>query len=196
MTVGGYYNLHNVIAWFTTGYTGMDTEAPLRPPHPYSESVFIRSNLDLLERSVDRGFLRRYAEYLANSSAYEDEPVPGRMAADAESLYQLLINTDPARVPELIERLPARLRRELDGINPAHNDLSQLQANLILLHGRSDSLIPYTESVTLARALPPGQAQLFLIDGLAHVDLKPKPRDIPQLLAAMEALLAERVSSR
>ena len=34
--------------------------------------------------------------------------------------------------------------------------------------------------------------QLFLIDGLAHVNLRPKAHDIPQLLEAMEALLAVR----
>ena len=43
--------------------------------------------------------------------------------------------------------------------------------------------------MALSRALPEGQSQLFLIDGLAHVNLAPKAHDIPQLLAAMEALL-------
>ena len=202
MSVGGYYDLHNVIAYFTTGYAdtgaalaieGAHT-AGLRQPHPYSESVFIRSNLDLLERSIDRGFLRSYADYLVDSGADMDEPIPGRLAPDARAFYQLLVNHDPAAVPRLIERLPERIRHLIEAINPAAHDLSRLQARLILLHGRSDNLIPYTESVALSQALPKGQAQLFLIDGLAHVDLKPKAHDIPQLIAAMESLLAERAS--
>ena len=84
------------------------------------------------------------------------------------------------------------MRTELEGINPAARNLSQLQANVILLHGRSDNLIPYSESIALANALPADQVQLFLIDGLAHVNLRPKAHDIPQLLEAMEALLAVR----
>jgi pimeloyl-ACP methyl ester carboxylesterase len=200
MSVGGYYDLHNVITYFTTGYADTGAvpvvegaqQAGLRPPHPYSESVFIRSNLDLLERPVDRGFLRSYADYLVDSGEGMDEPVPGTLAPDARALYQLLINHDPAAVPRLIERLPERIRHLIEAINPAAHDLSQLQARLILLHGRSDNLIPYTESVALSQALPAGQAQLFLIDGLAHVDLKPKAHDMPQLVAAMETLLAER----
>ena len=200
MCVGGYYDLHNVITYFTTGYADTGAvpvvegahQAGLRPPHPYSESVFIRSNLDLLERPVDRGFLRSYADYLVDSGAEMDEPVPGTLAPDARALYQLLINHDPSAVPQLIERLPERIRHLIEAINPAAYDLSQLQARLILLHGRSDNLIPYTESVALSQALPAGQAQLFLIDGLAHVDLKPKAHDLPQLVAAMETLLAER----
>jgi pimeloyl-ACP methyl ester carboxylesterase len=200
MSVGGYYDLHNVITYFTTGYadTGATLaargahQAGLRSPHPYSESVFIRSNLDLLERSVDRGFLRSYADYLLDSGADMDEPIPGTLAPDARAFYQLLVNHDPAAVPRLIDRLPERIRHLIESINPAAHDLSQLQARLILLHGRSDNLIPYTESVALSQALPAGQAQLFLIDGLAHVDLSPKAHDIPQLIAAMETLLAER----
>ncbi len=200
MSVGGYYDLHNVITYFTTGYADTGAvpvvegaqQAGLRPPHPYSESVFIRSNLDLLARPVDRGFLRSYADYLVDSGEGMDEPVPGTLAPDARALYQLLINHDPAAVPRLIERLPERIRHLIEAINPAAHDLSQLQARLILLHGRSDNLIPYTESVALSQALPAGQAQLFLIDGLAHVDLKPKAHDMPQLVAAMETLLAER----
>ena len=40
--------------------------------------------------------------------------------------------------------------------------------------------------------LPESQVQLFVIDGLAHVDFRPKAHDVPQLLGAMEALLASR----
>ena len=202
MNVGGYYDLHNVIAYFTTGYAGtgaalaMDgTRADgLRAPHPYSEAVFVRSNLDLLERPADRGFMSSYANYLVDSSAEEEEPSPGTLAPDARAFYRLLINHDPSAVPHMIEDLSGDMRQLIESLNPAAHDLSRLQARLILLHGRSDNLIPYTESVALAQALPEGQARLFLIDGLAHVNLKPQAHDIPQLIAAMEALLAERAS--
>ncbi len=201
MSVGGYYSLHNVIAYLTTGYpattlsTVAETSADSRPgpPHPYGLAVFIRSNLDLLERSVDRGFLRSYADYLVDEGVPEEEPLVGTLAPDASAFYELLTNPDPRRVPALIERLPERIRVELEGIDPSARDLAYLRAQVILLHGRGDNLVPYFESIMLANALPEGQAQLFLIDGLAHVDLMPAAHDIPQLLAALEALLAERI---
>ncbi len=203
MSVGGYYSLHNVIAYLTTGYPATTVSAAETasvsarpgPPHPYGVAVFIRSNLDLLERAVDRGFLRSYADYLVGDNGIEDEPVPATLAPDARAFYELLTNPDPTRVPTLIERLPQKLRVQLEGIDPSGRDLAQLQARVILLHGRGDTLVPYTESSALANALPHGQARLFLIDGLAHVDLKPARHDIPQLLAALEALLAERIDT-
>jgi pimeloyl-ACP methyl ester carboxylesterase len=202
MSVGGYYSLQNVIAYLTTGYPGttaavegaLAANARPRPPHPYGVAVFIRSNLDLLARSVDRGFMRSYADYLVGENGVEDEPLPGALAPDARAFYQLLTNPDPTRVPPLVESLPERIRAQLEGIDPSARDLAQLKARVILLHGRGDNLVPYTESITLAKALPENQAQLHLIDGLAHVDLKPASHDIPQLLAALEALLAVRTN--
>ena len=200
LAVGGYYSLENVVTYLTTGYYRVDqpaatavSDAGRLSPHPYSEAAFIRSNLELLERSVDRGFFRDYAAYITGDRFDDDEPVPAYLAPDAQAFYDLLTNHLPAQVPVLLDRLPPRMRAELEGINPETHDLSQLRANVMLLHGRGDNLIPYTESIALAGALPASQVQLFLIDGLAHVDFRPKAHDVPQLLGAMEALLAERM---
>lgn len=200
LAVGGYYSLENVVSYLTTGYYHVDesagtsaSETGRLSPHPYSEAAFISSNLDLLERPVDRGFFRGYAAYITDNSIDEDEPVPVYLAPDAQAFYDLLINPLPAQVPVLLDKLPPRMRTELEGINPAAHDLSQLRADVILLHGRGDNFIPYSESIALADALPESQVQLFLIDGLAHVDFRPKAHDVPQLLCAMEALLAKRM---
>ena len=200
LAVGGYYSLKNVVTYLTTGYYRVDQPAGTAAsatnhlsPHPYSEAAFIRSNLELLERPVDRGFFRDYASHITGNRMDEDEPVPAYLAPDAQAFYNLLSNHRPAQVPALLDKLSPRMRTELEGINPAAHELSRLRADVILLHGRGDKLIPFTESIALAGALPASQVQLFLIDGLAHVNFRPKAHDVPQLLGAMEALLAERM---
>ena len=200
LAVGGYYSLENVVTYLTTGYHhsdqpgGTSTSVNGRlSPHPYSEAAFIRSNLEFLERAVDRGFFQDYAAYLTGDRSDDVEPLPARLAPDAQAFFDLLTNHLPAQGPVLLDKLPSRMRSELEGINPAAHDLSRLRADVILLHGRSDNLIPYTESIALADVLPANQVQLFVIDGLAHVDFRPKVHDVPQLLGAMEALLAARM---
>ncbi|MGB5440980.1 MAG: hypothetical protein WBN90_15190, partial [Gammaproteobacteria bacterium] len=199
LAVGGYYSLQNVVAFLTTGYyPDVEPAVMAAPdtirlsPHPYSQATFIRSNLELLKLPVDREFFRRYAAYVMGEHLHGDKPQPTRLASDAQAFYNLLDNRLPAEVPGLLQRLAPRMRAELEGINPAAHDLSRLRAEVILLHGRGDRLIPYTESIALAEALPAGQAQLFIIDGLAHVDFRPKAHDVPQLLGAMQALLEMR----
>ena len=197
VAVGGYYNLNTIVTYFTTGYyeTEPDGDWHYRKPNPYIKWVFALSNADLVERSADRERLQVFAEMISSHTEVELDDLSKDLGPDAQALYALLVNEDPARVPTLVDRLPPRILDELDGINPAVHDLRALQAQVILVHGRSDNLIPYTESIALARALPPDQVQLFLIEGLAHVDIQVGREDIPELLRAMEALLAQRVSN-
>jgi pimeloyl-ACP methyl ester carboxylesterase len=198
VTLGGYYDMHTMVTYFTTGYYKEESAGNwhYRPPNPYAKWVFTLSNTDLLERPADRATLSAFAE---NGIAGDRDtgiaaPLAG-LGPDARALYTLLTNDDPAQVPVLIDQLSPRIRNELKGINPAVHDLSGLRAQVILIHGRGDTIIPYTESVALARALPPEQVRLFLIDGFAHVDIQLMQQDIPQLLSAMELLLGQRADA-
>ena len=71
----------------------------------------------------------------------------------------------------------------------SNKNLSQLNTRLILLHGIDDNIIPYTESISLARAVAEGQSELFIIDGLAHVNIHPNILNQWELLRAINALL-------
>lgn len=194
LALGGYHNLRTIVAYFTTGYYRDPLTGAWRylEPNPYAAWVFALSNADLLERPADRERLREHLRALAEQGgALTPRPLEG-LGADAQALQDLLLNRNPARVPALLARLSPRMQRELEGIDPASHDLSRMQARVILVHGRSDNIIPYTESVALAEALPAEQVNLFLIDGFAHVDVQLKRRDLPQLLRAMELLLRQR----
>lgn len=198
VTLGGYYDVESVITYFTTGFYREEPGGPwrYRRPNPYIKWVFTLSNADLLEHQEDRDLLRQLADEVRDGrSPGPHDAILNQLHPGGRALYTLLTNTDPDRVPELVERLPERIRTELRGIDPAAHDLSKLRAHAIVIHGRSDTMIPYSESLALARVLPPEQVQLFLIEGFAHVDVQPERGDIPQLLDAVEALLAQRVAA-
>jgi len=194
LALGGYYDLKSVVSYFTTGYYRDEMTGRWRylKPRPYAAWVFGLSNADLLVRPQDRRQLRDYIYERAETDTADEPLPPVGLAPDAQALQDLLVNDDPERVPVLIDRLSPKMRAELEGINPAGHDLSALKAQVILLHGRSDNIIPYTESVALARAVPAAQVELFLIDGFAHVDVQLKRKDIPQLLGVMQRLLDQR----
>lgn len=193
-TFGGYYDLTDLVTYFTTGYYRDSPESAwrYREPRPYIKWVFMLSNIDLLERPEDRALIYKFAAGIRDNAKLEI-PV-SELGPDAQALYALLTNKDPERVQMLISRLSPRIRGEMDGLDPAMHDLSQLRAQVIMMHGRSDSFIPYTESIALKHALPRGQAQLFLIEGYAHTDVRLKRKDIPQFMKMMEALLAQRAA--
>ena len=191
--LGGYHDITSIVTYFTTGFYREEQTDMLKyhQPHYYLKEVFTISNLDLLQRPADRDRVRALLEY--GSDNIDQELV--KLAPDARALYELITNKDPQRVATLIDKLSPRIRNELQGIDPANRDLSQIRAQVILVHGRGDTMIPYTESIAIARVLPKDQVTLFLIEGYAHTDVKPEREDLPQLLGAMELLMQQRVAT-
>jgi len=76
-------------------------------------------------------------------------------------------------------------------------------ARLIIVHGRDDNLMPYTESILLAENAPPeANAQLRILESLQHVDLEfswdggpavwaATLAEVGRIYSVMYALLAE-----
>jgi pimeloyl-ACP methyl ester carboxylesterase len=95
------------------------------------------------------------------------------------------------RVPELIAQLPPAIREQIAALDLSRRDLSELDGQLILLHGRDDPMIPANQSEALAEALPDDQVELFIVDGLMHVHVQPDLGDaIERLSPALAAKAA------
>jgi pimeloyl-ACP methyl ester carboxylesterase len=192
VAVGGYQDLRRLIAYYTTGVHGDDGDTP----YDKGKWIFALGVSEKLPDASDRlaiqAVARRAIYGNTDWAGAADVPVPAGLSAGAAALLELLANTTPERVPVLLARLPAALRAELTALNPAEQSMNSLHAHLLLLHGRDDSIIPYTESIALAASVPSGGADLFIIDGLAHVDLQPTAGDVGILMELVDALLDQR----
>lgn len=192
--VGGYYDLQQVVTFFTTGYFRKDGQWHYLEPSDYGKWTFVLGNSGRLADADDRTAFRRMAERkLKNPHAGIDD-LSAHLTPEGGALLDFLENRDPQRSPELLARLSPGIREELDALNLANKDLAVLGARLILLHGTDDRIIPYTESLALAAAVPPGRSELFLIDGLAHVNTQPFGLDRHAMWRAIGSLLAQRVN--
>ena len=190
--VGGYYDLEQVITFFTTGYFQKEGEWHYLEPNRYGKWVFVFSNAEHLSDPRDWSAFRAMAERRLNDPHARIEDLSRRLTPEGRALLALLENRDRVSTPALIDGLPAAIRADMEALNLANQDLSRLRARLILLHGTDDAIIPYTESMALAAAVPPKRAELFLIDGLAHVDMQPFRLDRRAMWRAIKALLAQR----
>lgn len=190
--VGGYYDLEQVITFFTTGYFQKEGDWHYLEPNRYGKWVFVQSNAERLSDPRDRSAFQAMAERRLNDPHARIDDLSRRLTSEGRALLALLENRDQMRTPALIDALTVAIRADMEALNLANQDLSRLRARLILLHGTDDAIIPYTESVALAASVPPGRAELFLIDGLAHVDVRPLGLDRSAMWRAIHALLAQR----
>ena len=195
LTVGAYYDMTAAVTFFTTGKFRAAPDAPWRhkSPNAYGKWVFLRANAGRLDDDRDRWLLTAMAQRKLDDLAAPLDDLAARLGPEGRSVIALLVNRDPDAVPALIAALPQSLRADMAALDLSRAELATLKAELILLHGRDDAIIPYTESLALAAAAPRDRATLYLVDNLSHVDLG--PGDLPdglRLLAATYRLLALR----
>ena len=193
--VGGYYDLEAVITFFTAGVYRAGPGEPWQraTPNAYGKWVFLRSNADFISLPSDRRLLLAMAERKLQDLEAGIADLAEGLSPEGRSVYALLENRDPEKVELLIGTLPARVREEIRALDLKNLDLSRVSARILLVHGRDDRIIPYSESLALAAAAGEAQAELFLVDNLAHVDIGPGSLDDQYTLwRAVYRLLEER----
>lgn len=197
LSIGGFYDIEAVIAFFTTGFYRNPAGGPTRhrPPDEYGKWIFAISNADALDDGTDRELLDAMARRRLDDGNADLRDLAAGLGEEGRRVYALLENRDPNRVADLIDALPQRVKAEIARLDPKRRDFSGLDMRFILTHGNDDAVIPETESMALAGALP--AAELYILKSMQHVD--PGPAGIAdklKMLAAMQGLLRERDRAR
>ncbi|MBW8457621.1 MAG: hypothetical protein K0M58_04150 [Thiobacillus sp.] len=203
--LGGYHDLPRAMRFFTTGWFEHAGAWQHITPDDTGRMVLAYSSLDYLaDAAADRAVFDRMVAQRLNDPQADLAPLAAKLSPDAHAVYALALNADPARFDALFAGLPRGMREHIARLDLARHDLAPLQARLILVHGRNDNLIPYTESLALAAAVPAEQARVFLIRSvLRHVDMGVSDlftwrfwrEDLPdlwRLWRVIDLLLAER----
>ncbi len=195
VNIGGYYDLRNLIAFYTTGQLISAEPADYRQNRQIKAEqnlkwVFGLSFASLLQTPVDKETLEKYAKHVLSNQRNLHAPLPKNASPNSTALLALLDNKDPDKVYELIEKLPAKIRASITALNPAEQDLTKIKAKLLLIHGYNDHIIPAQESIMLAARFPKHQRQLSILRGLGHVEFKKREQDLPALVQAAEAILS------
>jgi alpha-beta hydrolase superfamily lysophospholipase len=192
LLVGSYYDLTRTLTYLTTGFYSAGQQRRDLEPNSAGKWVYALSNAGALRRQSDRAVLSELARARLADPEADTQDLLARLEPEGRGVYDFIVNQDPGQVEPLIDRLPAGARADIAALDLAGRDLSGLDARLILVHGLDDNIIPFGESLALAEAVPPGQAQLYLLRGLQHVDRDFDSLDAWRMWRALQALLAQR----
>ncbi len=194
VSFGGYHDLTHMVAWVTTGQRRGPDGAWIKGSVPdLAVWFFVAGNVRLLNDPIDRHLLNEMARRRWNDATVPVGDLAARLGPEGQAVFALLTNRDPEAVPSLIGTLPERLRAELAALDLSKRDLKALPARLVLVHGKDDPVIPWTESVSLAAATDPARTDLFLIGKMGHTEVGGIGlSDALDLWRAISAVLGER----
>lgn len=170
--IGGYRDAEAAIRFVTTGtFRVMGDGREYRAvPGAYGRWAFLLANAGRLDSPADGVLLEEIARLRFRDPRADVDKFGKALGPQGRAVLALVENEDPDAVGRLISALPEKVRHEIDGLNLALYDLSKLRGHLILVHGRGDPLVPYSESQALAAAATNARVSLFLVDELGHVD--------------------------
>jgi pimeloyl-ACP methyl ester carboxylesterase len=173
--IGGYHDVVAAITYLTTGYFRTGPGQPWRAgnPEPRAKWLFVLANASQVPEARDRARLRDIAEAKLADPDADVRYAEAGLGGAGSAILDLVRNSDPERVAGLIADLPEPVRRDIELLDLSRRQLRELRARLLLVHGRDDPLIPPTESLALAAAVPPGHADVFIVSNLSHVEIRP-----------------------
>jgi dienelactone hydrolase len=170
ISFGGYYDLKNVLSFIGTGQFEFEGQRYFRQPQEYGKWVFLANNLNRIVSPEDRAILQKILQVkLRDEKAPIDQFLP-LLGKEGKNILALLSHTDPSQTENLIQKLPPGLQAYIEtlSVGPVMN---QLKADLILAHGKDDDMIPFTETLRLARAVSdPRRVYLQILRSYSHVD--------------------------
>lgn len=167
---GGYYDPINVIRFITTGNYEYGDEKGFLKPDPYGKWVFFLNNVDYVENERDRKLLRVVFENEQKGKTSHGTGLLRSLSPQGRNLYDLLINEDPRRVNVLVKQIDPKVQEYLHKLSMA-SVVPSIRAYLLIGHGSTDPLIPYTESLRLADAVKDKtRVHMAILKLFAHVD--------------------------
>jgi len=169
--IGPYYSMQAFITYVTTGRYRRDASEPwsVRAPNPYGRLVLALSCAARLDNPADRVTLTAMTQRRVRDPTADLADLVAKLSPEGRSIYDLVVNDDPERVPSLIAALPPKVLAEVRALDLGRQDLTRLRPSLVLLHGRADPLVPHTQSLALAAAVGE-KAEVYLLDNMRHVE--------------------------
>jgi len=182
---GGYCDLHRTVTFHFTGEHAWEGKSYHRRPDPYGRWVIGANYLTGIPGHEDAGDVARALWRLAALAGERQieswdprfDPVKGQLregvAAPRRGLFDLFAppadqEPDRAAAEALVPELVQACREASDLMDPLpHLEVPPCPVRLV--HGRSDHLVPFTETLRLERAFPGGSDVEATITGLfAH----------------------------
>lgn len=195
VAIGAHDDLGRVSRFFVTDTTvdPSGKEAPFHA-HEYGATVAVYSHVEAFFPEGDvpgaKLALRKWLEEDRDAARAAAATLSTSSRVKVEKLFA-------ADVPSLREEILAVLakedvQRDMKRMSP-HGNLDGLRAEVFLLHGAGDSVIPATETAFLARDVPAGRLRHALVTpAIQHVELhEPSLADRAALVHFMGDVLAE-----
>lgn len=188
VSVGGHGDLARVSSFFAN-----DPKA-----HEYGATVLVYTHVEDFFPEADVPAARESLRLWLHESRDDARRAAKELSPESRAKVEKLFSADIGSLrPELTREID-RLRPQMKAMSPeADGRLANIRANVYLLHGEGDNVIPASETLALAKAVPAARLRSALVTpAIQHVELKgPTAMDKWDLVHFMGQVLSDASSA-
>jgi len=169
---GGYCDLRRTLRYVLTGvYEGEGHHGKVEPLCRQDRWKFLRGNVHLLPDSRSRDAYVAFLDKKIEDPSLTLDPILDSFTTPEQQALRLVENEDPARYDALFAPVARYFEDWLETLS-LQRYAPGVRARMLIGHSIVDPVIPFTESMSLARCLAPETRPCVAIIGLfTHVDL-------------------------
>jgi len=173
VAVGAHHDLSRVAWFYATGAIRRPDGSLLHgPPHEYGPLVIVFGSLGDFFSEKDIPVARETMRLLLYEDVAASRKKAEELSPEGRKLMEDLFAHEQSSLQPALLRNIQRNSLRLAVLSPA-NQIDGLRVPVLLLHGKGDNIIPYTESLWLEHEIPPGLLKQSLVTPLlSHVDLQ------------------------
>lgn len=193
VAVGAHHDLGRVSRFFLDDAIAEPdgSVTPLRA-HGYGVMVLVHAHADAFFPSEEAPIAREALRRWLREERDEARSVAAKLSPSSRGKLTKLFDDGAAEMRDDIVRYLAQHEAEMAAVSP-RGQLGAIRANVYLLHGAGDTVIPASETRWLAAEVPPSRLRTALVSpAIEHVELKsPSAKDQVELVHFMAQVLAD-----
>lgn len=191
IAIGAHDDLNRVLNFFETDQTTAPDGTVLKmKAHEYGSLVTAYSHASSFFAPEDVAQARLTLRTLLWENLPEAHAEAAKLSPQGQARMALLFAHDTKSLVPDTRRAIAQAEPELEAASPRYY-LAKIHVPVMLLHGSADNVVPPTETLWLARGLPPGALKAALISpAIGHVEVGgSSAMDQARLIHWMEEML-------
>ncbi len=166
---GSYCDLETTLRFILTGSVVEEGVEVAIEPDPWGQVIFFYNYLEHIPRSFNRETMQEVLGYYVTDRVAEGDEARARLPAGERRLADLILTPGNPETSALAEEVLQHVRPLLEKLSPSGFH-SRIQFPFWVLHGRNDTMVPYTEALALKR-LVPRQVRLYVSSRFGHKKL-------------------------
>jgi pimeloyl-ACP methyl ester carboxylesterase len=169
MMYGPYYDIQSVLDYLCTGTITYQGRTWTQPVHEWGLVVFFHNYLS----KIDPGYPVARLRHLLSLRVKDDEDGVAKVMTTLEgperSLAEALLSgTATPEVRRFVEKIREACAETFQQLSPS-TFADRTPVKVYIIHGRSDTMVPFTESLNLAKRLP--DARLLITSLYEHSEM-------------------------